>query len=191
MKFLEIERKYSANTVNKEDFVKLCKGMKPYKMLSVSGPDTYYENDEGMILRWRRSFDLNQLTTKSRFTKRTSLVREEVEVDLTTKDVRQIISFIKALSFRKIFRIRKQCEIFWFRTEMGEVSVVYYEVQARGFQNRTFIEIEAEKGQSMETSKDLIRKWEEVLSLKEHWRLNKTLLELYSDRDTRLIGATE
>lgn len=185
-RFMEIERKYTANTVDWDVFVKKCKKMKPYKELIVSGPDTYYENGDS-IVRWRYSEDLSELTTKSRFTKKSPLLREEVDLKIPSNDAKTVIRFLDSLGYEKLFRVNKTCHIFWFETIHGKVSVVIYKVVSKDHPDKFFIEIEADKGQSIKKSKELVRYWEDRLELKKHWRINKTLLELYSDRETQLI----
>lgn len=185
-KFLEIERKYIANSVDWNGFVKLCKSFKPYKELYVEGPDTYYENGESVI-RWRHGSDLSELTTKSRFTKKSSLVREEIDLKILGNSAKVVIKFLRNIGYKKIFRIKKYCHIFWVQNNIGKASIVIYKVQSRVHPDKYFIEIEAEKGQSVKTSKELIKYWEKELGLKKHWRINKTLLEIYSDKETKLL----
>jgi len=184
--FLEIERKYTANTVDWDDFVKKCKTFKPYRELLVRGPDTYYENGES-IIRWRVSPEINELTTKSRFTTKSSLVREETDLKTPGNNLKTMMKFIDNLGYEKLFRIWKTCHIFWVENEIGKASIVIYKVESKDHPDRNFIEIEAEKGQPIKESKELIRYWEKELGLKKHWRINKTLLEIYSDRETQLL----
>jgi adenylate cyclase class IV len=184
-KFLEIERKYKANTVDWDSFVKKCKKLKPYKELITSGPDTYYERGN-FVIRWRCGEDSNELTIKSRFAKKSSLLRKEVDLKIPFNSPKTVINFIEGIGYKKIFRIYKYCNVFWFQDDIGKVSVVIYKVKSKKHPDRFFIEIEAEKGQSIKTSKKLIKKWEEKLGLKKSWRINKTLLEIYSDKKTKI-----
>ena len=146
-KSLEIERKYRSRKSFWNSFVSLCRSKDPYLELEVDGPDTYYDNGD-VVIRWRLSQDTSELTIKSRYSASNSLIREEEEIALKSKgnSVRGVLRFIRRLGFKKLFRIRKYCHIFWFKNGLGEVSVVIYRVRSRGKKDRYFIEIEAEKG---------------------------------------------
>lgn len=184
--FLEIERKYRANWINKEEFIDKCKLNKPYKKLNITGPDTYYENNE-YVLRWRRSKDTNELTIKHRLSESSSLVREEIDLKVPNNHPKTIIKFITSLGFTKLFRIYKECSIFWYKTDKGTVSVVFYTVRKKNDKDRQFIEIEPEKGIPIHQSKSLINEWESKLGLSPGSRLNSPLLEIYSNKNTLLL----
>lgn len=187
MKFLEIERKYKSNISEWNLFVNVCKRLKPIKEFVVTGLDTYYRN-RSKILRWRNGKDLVQLTIKSRFAKHSSLVREELEIELLGNSDKQIISFIKGLGFKKLFRIKKHCHIFYFKDKLGEVCIVIYKVMSKKHKDKIFIEIEAEKGLSVKNSKKLVKEWENKFSFLKYRRLHKTLYEIYSGNKTALKG---
>lgn len=186
---LEIERKYRSEKSGWKSFVSLCKSKKPHAELEVDGPDTYYDNGS-VVLRWRCGEDISELTVKSRYSTSSSLIREEEEVYLKGHDnsARGVIRFLKKLGFKKLFRIHKHCHIFWFKDRSGgEISVVIYKVTCRGKKDMYFIEIEAEKGQSVAVSKKLIGRWEKKLSLLPSRRVDKTLFEIYSGRKTKMV----
>lgn len=189
--FLEVEYKYRANRIDKYNFLKKCLSLNPCKNIVVTGPDTYYENKNGSVLRWRLSEDLNELTIKKRFSKKNSLVRKEVELDISDNSVKNTIRFINTLGYKKLFRIYKECNIFWYNTELGQVCVVYYTVSHKTKQKRNFIEIEVEKGQNItvDSAKKLVKEWENKLSLNPNQRINSTLLELYSDKKTEMVNS--
>lgn len=189
---IEVEYKYRANWINKEKFISKCRKFKPFEYLKVSGPDTYYENGEGKILRWRHNEDLDELTIKSRMSNSSSLVRQEIDMECTRTPVKDIIKFIEILNFKKLFRLYKDCEIFWFKGKTGTACIVYYTVHHKGRRDRSFIEIEAEKGQNLtiKQSKELVLEWEKKLKLKPEQRLNATLLEIYSDKKTSLFKSS-
>jgi adenylate cyclase class IV len=185
MKFLEIERKYSSKLSEWDLFTSICKRLKPIKRKLVEGFDTYYKNED-KVLRWRNGSDLAQLTIKSRYNKHSSLVREELEINIDNNTEKEVISFIKGLGFKKLFRIKKTCEIFWFKDKLGEVCIVIYKVLCKKHKDRIFIEIEAEKGISVKNSKKLVKKWEDKFEFLKYRRLHKTLYEIYSGKDTYL-----
>ena len=186
-KYLEIEYKYKTQRDKWDAFVTKCRIFNPVSELRTGGPDTYYTKGT-QTLRWRYGEDISQLTMKSRMSNWSPLVRTELEINLERQSPRNIISFIHSLGFKKLFRIYKDCHIFWFATEEGKVSVVIYRVIAKNREDAYFIEIEAEKGQSLKTSKGLIRMWQERLGLTSTQRSAETLLEIYSEQRTELFG---
>jgi adenylate cyclase class IV len=189
-KSLEIERKYSLDPPKWDQFIKQMKDFHPDKEKIAEGPDTYYQNGD-VVLRWRNGTDLSQLTIKSRYSLRSSIVREEIEVDLSENTARMTIGFIKSLGFKKLFRIHKKCHIFWITNPIGEACIVAYKVACKGRKERYFIEIEAQKGMSVYDSKKLIDFWEKRLKIAIPRRLNETLFEIYSGQTTRLIDKKE
>ena len=191
-KFLEIERKFTYKETKWDSFVSLCRTLSPIEELEVSGPDTYYERpNTSEFLRWRYSEDLQELTIKQRHSKASTLVRQEIDLSITENNVKTVLKFIKDLGFTKLFRIRKTCHIFWFQEEDSTVSVVIYKVTCKNMEDRVFVEIEPEKGIGISKAKLLIRKYEKLLNLKPHQRINNSLLELYSNKTTPLITKEE
>lgn len=182
---IEVERKYRARGRDWAPFVALCRSKSPGRELETMGPDTYFLRGDTAI-RWRVGKDISQLTIKERLSKVSSLVRNEYEIDLAFPSPRAVIAFIKALGFEKLFRIRKQCHIFWYHSEQGNVCVVIYRVSCRGFKDRYFIEIEAEKGQDEKASRHLVKQWEKALGLSPDRRISRTLFEIYSKRVTAM-----
>lgn len=185
-KLLEIERKYRTQKDDWDAFVSLCRSLKPSTELEIGGPDTYFEKDDS-ILRWRYGLDISELTVKSRYSRNSSLIRQEVEIDVSENSAKEVLNFIKSMGFKKLFRIHKTCHIFWFKDDLGEVCAVIYKVFSKTHKPKYFIEIEAEKGLSVEVSKKLIRDWELKLKLSPSRRLNSTLFEIYSGQLTKLM----
>lgn len=192
---LEIEYKYLAGGIERSNFVNLCNKLKPDKKLAVRGPDVYFKNSEGRVLRWRIGPDSDWLTIKSRASETSSLVRRESELEISAIDgkrpsKKEIYRFIHDLGFKeKLFRIDKDCDIFWYESKKGEVCVVYYTVYNKDRTPRHFIEIEAEKGQDMtiEEAISLVVYWEDQLGLNPKTRRNTTLLEIYSNELTQML----
>lgn len=188
-KLIEVERKYKTHPKDWDGFITTCKKLNPIDELQVSGPDTYYMLND-LVLRWRLSEDTSELTIKSRYSLSSSLVREESEVLLSDNSIRAVLHFLNRLGFKKLFRIYKHCHIFWFADALGTICAVIYKVESKGKKPKFFLELEAEKGLSIGTSKELIRKWEKILDLKAYNRVNESLYEIYSGNVTRLIDKT-
>ena len=183
---LEIERKYSSYKGEWGIFIDLVRSKSPHRELEVDGPDTYYQKDN-VILRWRMGPDISELTIKSRYSLSTSLIREESEISLSNNKPRHVMTFLNRLGFKKLFRIRKNCHMFWIKNDIGVACIVIYKVSSRNQEEKYFIEIEAKKGLSIAESKELIRYWEKELNLPTHRRMNQTLFEIYSGQITRLV----
>ncbi len=188
-RFLEIERKYRANSEDWSEFVTLLKGLGPSKRLLVEGPDTYYENGD-RVLRWRHSKDKPELTIKAKTSATSNLVREEVDYP-AKGDARTTMTFVRALGYKKAFRIRKKCQIFWYERKEGNVNVVIYDVTCRGHRTRRFVEIEAEKGMDLELSKRLVDEWEKKLGLSPRQRESRSLYEIYSGKPAPTTGEAD
>jgi len=186
-KSLEIERKFTATKADWEPFVALCNSLAPSRVLEVSGPDTYFTRQD-TVLRWRHNKDLDELTIKERLSNRSSFVRDELEIKLTSGIApKEVLSFVKAAGFEKLFRIRKHCVVFWFQdSAVEQVCVAIYRVEHRGSEDQWFIEIEAKKGENPEASKRAVMAWAKDLGISPDRVIDKTLLEIYSDRRTAL-----
>ena len=186
-KSIEIERKYSCSKEQWNSFIDLCRSKNPSNEVVVEGPDTYFKKDD-LVVRWRYSEDLSELTIKSRYSKSSTIVREESEIVISEDNQpKMVLLFLKRLGFKKLFRIKKYCHIFWFNTPDGEICAVIYRVVSKNRRDRYFIELEAEKGLSVSVSKNMIRKWEKELNLPVHRRVNESLYEIYSGEITKMV----
>lgn len=193
LEFTEVEYKYQPKNLKRHVFLARCRALSPRQRLVVSGPDTYYGSRSGHILRWRHSADKDELTTKYRTDPRNSLVRRETDIDVSGNSVKTIIRHIQSIGFKKLFRIYKDCHIFWYRDRRGAVSVVYYTVRSKNQPDSDFVEIEVEKNQymSIDDAKDLVVQWEKALGLSPQHRINKTLYEIYSGRKTPVLSSSK
>jgi len=183
--YVEIEQKYKADHMNWDKFVQLVCSMGPVKQLRILGPDTYYLLGKE-VLRWRFSKEKSELTVKNRCSSKSTFVRKEVDLNIEENSPKTIIAFLKVLKCKKLFRIYKDCHIFWFDRKEGKVSIVIYDVKCKGKKRKRFIEIEADKGQNYDASKKLVRIWEKRLKLKIWQRINRSLYEIYSGKIMRV-----
>lgn len=179
--YTEIEQKYKADGIDWDKFVKKVCSFGPFKQLKIKGPDTYYALNN-QTLRWRAGKDKSEFTVKTRYSEKSTLVREEIDLNIQSNSVKTVVRFIRALGAKKLFRIYKDCHIFWFERKEGCVSIVIYDVSCKGKKKKRFIEIEAEKGQDYKKSQKLVRAWEKRLGLKPRKRINKSLYEIYSGK---------
>lgn len=186
-KSIEVESKYSTSLKEWDSFVLKCKSQKPYKEAITFGQDTYYKKDD-LVVRWRQSTNLIELTIKSRFSKKSTTVREESEITLSRNNLTgDILLFLKRLGLKKLFKIKKSCHIFWFNDKHGEICAVVYKVEHRGAEDKYFIELEAEKSLPISISKNMIKRWERKLGLSPDKIVNNSLYEIYSGEMTKMV----
>lgn len=191
--YTEVENKYQPNCTQ-QIFLKRCRALKPIKYLHTTfGIDKYYRSANGVVLRWRKSEDKSEFTIKYRKNEKNTTVRLEVDLDISNNSSKTIKNFIKLCGFKFVFRIIKNCHIFWFHTSRGIVSVTYYNVIDANRASKSYIEIEAEKNQnlSVDEAKKLILYWEKKLNLQNAKKVNRSVYEIYSNDVTPLLSDTE
>jgi len=84
MKNIEVEFKYSAETIPLSVFKDFCLNRKPEKFLIISGYDHFYSNPEqpNSFYRHRINTNENQLTFKRKKVEQNNYIREEHNIDL-------------------------------------------------------------------------------------------------------------
>jgi adenylate cyclase class IV len=188
--FVEMERKYYAKNINKNDFLLKLEGLNPFKKVVTEGTDYYYEGVDSVV-RYRNSEDCKELTIKNRLSSKTILSRKEVDLDVFNNLELNVFTFLKALGYKESFKIYKKCDIYWFRDEGVELNVVFYTVFSDFKDPIDFIEIEVKKGTNYKTGKAIINKWEKKLGLKIGWRVCKSLYEIYSGKLTPFVNKSD
>jgi adenylate cyclase class IV len=147
------------------------------------------------IIRLRHSPNLYQMTVKRRTQANSTQVREEADIDFLRRvPVAEVEAFLTLAGYSKDFTLMKKCHIFWVKTPLGVAVVVVYDITRTDKPKdrpRRFVEVEAEKGQTLEASKRILEHWSKVLGrrfgLTDDKRNHLSLYEVYSGR--RYIGA--
>lgn len=191
----EIEAKLEADSVNREVFEAwIWNRYKVTKLLRGGGPDTYYENAAGAVVRHRIAGDgsHHELTVKKR---RSGIsTRSRVEVDLHFGKKTQpdsVEAFLEATGYERKLQLMQDATVLWIQ-EVGvrgavPLAVSIYDVwrvTAPVKSRRRFVEVEAEKGSDVLRSTALIAVEDVVKVLREEFGLaeplNVSLWELYS-----------
>lgn len=192
MKHKEIEIKWLADHVNRDDFNKKIRTFLKdndidFTFLSVNGPDTYYRNSAGYVARHRFGQNTNELTVKLRLGKKGIKIRTEVNIPLS-KDASPIDvqAFMNGLGFSLDVDIKKSCDIYFIKSQKADIDIVWYKVSSSGRRPRVFIEVEV--GQlGKENSLKILSKW--AKTLKKMFKLKDesqfSLYEIYSGQTYR------
>jgi hypothetical protein len=172
-RFLELEVKFDAKNVDELEFLKWGILRKPVKYISAACPDIYYEQN-GNVIRHRRSEGPGTLTVKKR--KSMTSIINRVEVDLaidhetmTHDDVEQ---FLLVSGWKEAFTIYKDCVgVFFYEEDGASITLSRYSVKKLNLKTKkcgksfTFIECEIEKGSAIsdESAAILLEKWRKEL----------------------------
>lgn len=125
-KFLEVEFKYSADSISLTEFSKFCKNRLPKKEEIVSGFDYFYANPKvpDAFCRHRQSSETNQLTFKRKTQDKNNFVRTEDNMDLmpfmTQAQVQTLCANLGGYLYD--YTIFKNCFIFTYE----RYTLVYY-----------------------------------------------------------------
>lgn len=191
----EIEAKLEADNVNRDNFESWIWGRyKVMRLFRGGGPDTYYENAAGAVVRHRVAGDRNrhELTVKKRQSEVST--RSRVEVDLhfgKRTQPESVEAFLEATGYERRLQLMQDATVFWIQ-EIGVRGAVplavsiydVWKVKAPIKSRRRFIEIEAEKG--ADTLRSIaLSAVEEVVAIVRHEfglgePLNQSLWELYT-----------
>ena len=182
----EIEHKFDASGVNKDDFMGICLNrlpLRPIRFYQVKGPDVYYSKGEDVI-RHRIFLDKlsGELTVKTRKSSNSLEDRNEIDLDLGKTEILTVHAFLSAIGFRREFTIIKDALIF----EYDKVSVVLYSAHLSDDEEdkRHFLEIEIDKNSGIEYEEAVLllnswsKKIEFLLSLSPP--RNRSLYEIFS-----------
>ena len=182
IKNTEIEYKFWANNVSKEEFhemVQAIQGGRAEPAYVVSCDDYFSlerDGQPGDFIRYRKGGGIKELTLKSK--RDGNLVRKEINLHMTNNDDSDVVEFLKLSGYKKLFSVFKEAWIWdW---EYGDIS--YYTLS----DGRSVVEIEATKYKSIDEGKGILKKYAEDLGLRrdEEWvleRETRSLFEIFSD----------
>jgi len=186
MQFKEIELKYDAESISREDFLNLIDSLSTNtplnKVVNVSSYDTYFVNDDGDFIRYRWTDNHGELTIKRKTSHLNNNERIEVNLPTDGGNMKTVSAFCSLLGYKPNFEIFKTCNIFW----IDRVVLVYYVVYDKELKElRRFIEIEADEDQKWlneEEAWNQVVKYEklfESLGITPKNRLRKSLFEIF------------
>lgn len=185
-KFLEIETKYDADTINRLEFKKLMESLCPTSFLYIESEDVYYVKSENEFLRHRKppkfgETKRSELTFKKKHVGGNNNVRTEVNLRVDDNSPETIEAFCNGLGYTKNFSIVKNCDIYWYG---NECDVVFYNVTDESGKIKSFLEIEVleDSGFNEEQAWEIISKYEKLLAplgISAQKRKRLSLFEIY------------
>lgn len=176
MKHKEIEFKYWASTLSKEEFSSRLKSLDkevPEALYVVSCDDYYLSenNSSANFIRFRKGGGLYELTVKIKEDK--NVVRKEVNINVSGNDDSSVVEFLKLAGYNKEFQVYKEAWIWHF----DDCDVSYYTLS----DGRSVVELEAINPASIEAGVAAISWWEEVLNLGSLEKESRSLYEIFTE----------
>lgn len=166
-KFLEIETKYEADSIDRMSFKTLIKSMNPDSFIYCEGTDIYYVKDRDDFLRYRMPVEhlqdkRSELTFKKKSNDKNNNIRTEVNLRIDLNSPETVDAFCEGLGYKRNFSVCKFCDIYFF----NDANIVYYTVFDDNGKEASFLEIEAseEIGLSTEDAWGVVQKYEKLLS---------------------------
>ena len=175
MKHKEIEFKYWASTLSKEEFSSRIKSLDkevPEALYVVSCDDYYLSknNSPANFIRFRKGCGLYELTVKVKEDK--NVVRKEVNINVSGNDDSSVVEFLRLVGYNKEFQVYKEAWIWHF----DDCDVSYYTLS----DGRSVVELEAINPASIEAGVAAISWWEEALSLGSLEKESRSLYEIFT-----------
>ena len=190
LEHIEVEYKYNAEEISRENFNVLSRSLSPVKELlldhdtdSKPSTDHYFSNGK-RFMRFRYGQGKWELTSKVKKKEGNNWVRVEVNIKCGSG-----MNFEKAKAFSEIhelsedFSIIKDVQVFWFDKIVLSHYTCYNEQMKK---LNVFLEIEADEAYSWESEEQALNElaeWEKKLSslgITPQKRVRKSLFEFYT-----------
>lgn len=123
--YIEVEFKYSAESIDLTDFTAFCEASTPVKYIQASGYDHFYASDKDPMQfgRHRIGPDYSQLTVKAKTQESNNYIRQEDNLDFKDDISRaQVESFFAKFGYEHKRSIFKNCFIYKYPL----YTLVYY-----------------------------------------------------------------
>lgn len=186
LKWTEIETKYRAEEITREDFDALVSSMNPLRSLTLSKDAScdYYFTAGSRFMRFRFSENEWELTSKTKTTDTNNKVRTEVNAKFMHghMDAEKAEALARSVGLAPDFNITKAVQIYWF----PKVVLSHYTTYDGAKKLDTFLEVEALEDYpwSSETEAlDEIAIWEKKLAplgINSFKRIRRSLFEMYT-----------
>tara|TARA_Y100000034_G_C6782747_1_gene349982 strand:- start:132 stop:707 length:576 start_codon:yes stop_codon:yes gene_type:complete len=187
MDYKEIEYKYWAHELSKEEFLKRievvvakAKDIEMPEVIYVVSCDDYYTKPNGNgndFVRFRKGGGRYELTLKRK--ERENVVRKEINLNVTDNEDSAIVEFLTLSSYERSFQVYKEAWIWNFE----DCDVSYYTLS----DGRDVVELEAVDYSSVKEGVAVIDKWEKKLGLASLTKESRSLYEIFTEeRDTCL-----
>lgn len=184
-KFLEIETKYDASNIERVEFKKLMRSLKPKSLVVVESSDVYFVRSADDFIRYRMPIENGddkraELAFKKKHAQSNNIVRTEVNLRVDPNDPETVVAFVEGLGYKRNFSIYKMCDIYYF----DDCNIVYYNVVDDDGKPASFLEIEVKEdaGIGEEAAWGILQKYEKLLSplgISAQKRKKLSLYEMY------------
>ena len=176
MEYKEIEYKYWANTMTKEQFSSVIYNERPNASppFYVVSCDDYYLIESGgsqSFVRFRKGGNLYELTLKKK--EKGNVVRNEINLNVSANDDSSIVEFLTLSGYKKAFQVYKEAWIWKF----DDCVVSYYTLS----DGRSVIELESEGYSTIDDGIAIIDNWEGILGLKALVKEKRSLYEIFTE----------
>ena len=180
MNYKEIEYKYWAGDLSKEDFSSRVESLIVDKDLSLEGDviyvvscDDYYilEEGEGHFVRFRKGGGIYELTLKRKVNE--NVVRKEINLNVSNNDDSAVVEFLTLSGYKKSFQVYKEAWIWRFQN----CDVSFYTLS----DGRSVIELEAVNYHSIKEGVRIINSWEKMLNLNSLKKESRSLYEIFTE----------
>ena len=191
MEYKEIEYKYWAKDLSKEDFLKRIEVLvtkresmsaKYYvpETVYVVSCDDYYTKPNGNgndFVRFRKGGGRYELTLKRK--EKENVVRKEINLNVTDNEDSAIVEFLTLSGYQKSFQVYKEAWIWNFE----DCDISYYTLS----DGRNVIELEAVKYSTVKDGVKIINKWELLLGLADLNKESRSLYEIFSEEGSKYV----
>lgn len=178
MRHKEIEFKYWAEDLSKEDFLSRINNSSlipevPEVFYVVSCDDYYIKNceDHADFIRFRKGGGIYELTVKVK--EKENVVRKEININVSGNDDSSVVEFLKLSGYKKEFQVYKEAWIWHFK----DCDVSYYTLS----DGRSVVELEAVNPETIEDGVAIISFWEDALNLKSLRKEARSLYEIFTE----------
>lgn len=170
MKDKEIEYKYWAGEMTKDQFTQVVRTLLPEaEERYIVSCDDYYLNEDDDFVRFRKSHGFFELTVKRKEDK--NVVRQEINLDISNNDTSSVSTFLNLIGYKRKFQVYKEAWI-W---HSDDCDISFYTLA----DGRCVIELEATKYQDIRQGVWIINKWENDLNLQALQKEQRSLFEIF------------
>ncbi len=180
MNYKEIEYKYWAGKLTKEDFSSRVESLIISENLDleedviyVVSCDDYYTLKEGVghFVRFRKGGGMYELTLKRKVDE--NVVRKEINLNVTNNDDSAVVEFLNLSGYVKLFQVYKEAWIWKF----PDCDISFYTLS----DGRSVVELEAVAYSSIKEGVATIDKWEDLLGLSDLTKEPRSLYEIFTE----------
>jgi predicted adenylyl cyclase CyaB len=166
-KFLEIETKYDASSINRTDFKILMRSLSPNSLVTVESNDIYFVKSTDEFVRYRMPIENGddkraELAFKKKHSQNNNIVRTEVNLRVDPNSPETVVAFVEGLGYKHNFTIYKICDIYYF----DDCNIVYYNVISEENKVASFLEIEVKENEGIGEKQgwEILNKYEKLLA---------------------------